>query len=121
MLYGQNDAIPAFWGSVSGTLMFFSTHASALSRSMALTRSHFSFDSFMPGITGLPSTRVAPRQMVQIPAPSRYAVVWLPSFSSRNWSRISGADAPAPISARTAADRPYLIFAFMDIYRFLIP
>ncbi|EYY05624.1 hypothetical protein BX93_05685 [Escherichia coli O111:NM str. 2011C-3170] len=121
MLYGQNDAIPAFWGSVSGTRMFFSTHASALSRSMALTRSHFSFDSFMPGITGLPSTRVAPRQMVQIPAPSRYAVVWLPSFSSRNWSRISGADAPAPISARTAADRPYFIFSFMGIYRFLIP
>ncbi|EIN46157.1 hypothetical protein ECFRIK1985_1669, partial [Escherichia coli FRIK1985] len=27
------------------------------------------------------------------------------------------ADAPAPISARTAADRPYLIFAFMDIYQ----
>ncbi|EZC91200.1 hypothetical protein BY88_14190 [Escherichia coli O157:H7 str. K5602] len=106
MLYGQNDAIPAFWGSVSGTLMFFSTHASALSRSMALTRSHFSFDSFMPGTTGLPSTRMAPRQMVQIPAPSRYAVVWLPSFSSRNWSRISGAEAPAAISARTAADKP---------------
>ncbi|KCW94230.1 hypothetical protein DP79_21110 [Escherichia coli] len=117
MLYGQNDAIPAFWGSVNGTLMFFSTHASALSRSMALTRSHFSFDNFMPGTTGLPSTRMAPRQMVQIPAPSRYAVVWLPSFSSRNWSRMSGAGAPAAISARTAADRPYLIFAFMDIYQ----
>ena len=33
-------------------------------------------------------------------------------FSSRNWSRISGAGAPTAISARTAADRPYLIFAF---------
>ncbi len=51
------------------------------------------------------------------PRPSRYAVVWLPSFSSRNWSRMSGAGAPAAISARTAADRPYLIFAFMDIYQ----
>ncbi|EYV51645.1 hypothetical protein BX42_21965 [Escherichia coli O145:NM str. 2010C-3507] len=97
--------------------MFFSTHASALSRSMALTWSHFFFDNFMPGTTGLPSTLVAPRQMVQIPAPSRYAVVWLPSFSSRNWSRISGAGAPAAISARTAADRPYLILVFMDIYQ----
>ncbi len=26
------------------------------------------------------------------------------------------ADAPAPISAKTAADRPYLIFVFIDIY-----
>ncbi len=49
---------------------------------------NFSFDSFIPGKTGFPSTIVAPRQMVQMPEPSRYAVVWLPSFSSRNWSSI---------------------------------
>ena len=37
MLYGQNEAILAFCGSVSGTYIFRSTHARALSRSMAFT------------------------------------------------------------------------------------
>jgi hypothetical protein len=37
MLYGQKLAIPTFCGAVSGTLMFWSTHASALLRSIAFT------------------------------------------------------------------------------------
>lgn len=40
----------------------------------------FFLRQFHTGKTGFPSTIVAPRQMVQMPDPSRYAVVWLPSF-----------------------------------------
>ncbi len=40
--------------------------------------------NFIPCVTGLPSTRVAPRHIVHMPAPSRYEVRLLPSFSFRN-------------------------------------
>jgi len=43
---------PLFCGSVSGTLILRSTHASALSRSMALTWSHFFLRQFHIGKNG---------------------------------------------------------------------
>lgn len=46
---------------------------------MALTVAFF-LRQFHIGKNGFPSTTVAPRQMVHMPEPSRYAIVWLPSF-----------------------------------------
>lgn len=40
----------------------------------------FFLRQFHIGKTVFPSTTVAPRQMVHMPEPSRYAIVWLPSF-----------------------------------------
>ncbi len=93
-----------------------STHASALSRSMALTPGAFSFDSFMPGITGLPSTTVAPRQMVHMPEPSRYAFVWLPSFRPET-GQVSESRRACGNQRQNSSRQAVSDFTFMDIYQ----
>ncbi len=79
----------------SGTLILRSTHASALSRSMALpgrifpsTVSYWEKRFFHPHC-GTPTDGPYARTIAVC-----HCV--LPSFSSRNWSSIWGADAPAP-------------------------
>ncbi|UPU16067.1 hypothetical protein [Escherichia phage ZCEC13] len=102
MLYGQNDAIPTCCTGFSFTGIFSRTHSSDFCASLSFRRSHCFSVSRIPFVTGLPSMRVIPRQMVQIPLPSRYAVVRLPSFSFRNWLNRSVCVTTPPPNANTA-------------------